>query len=260
MPIGEIPTTQAPYFKDYRLEEKVKNVLKASGFSEVYTYSLITEKDLLEGMNSQYLLRVDNPVSREFEYLRPTLKINLLKALSQNKANFNKISLFELGKVYLGKNLDEANEVYYLSGISNSKSFLEIKGLLERIFNDLGIKEDPAKYIEVINEGVIFELNYSDLIKKISTDKKFIPLPKYPPIVEDLSIITDAKTIDIIDEIKKQSSLIVDVSLLDKFEDSRTFHIVYQDKNKNLTGEEVAKIRSKILKILKERFNANLKE
>lgn len=273
MPEGVIPTYQIPYFKDYRLDEKVKNILKASGFSEVYTYSLISEKDLVEvGINSQNMLRVDNPVSREFEYLRPTLKINLLKALNQNKSNFSNINLFEIGKVYKGKSLDEAAEIYFLSGISNSKSFFEVKGIVEKIFEDLGIKENPTKYIETTNEGVFFEINYSQILNKINFVKQFKPLPKYPPIIEDLSLVAEdnIKTIDLIDEIKKRSSLVVDVSLLDQFssrggpasgwENSRTFHIVYQNKNKNLTGEEVAKIRSKILKHLHEKFDVSLRE
>lgn len=262
MPEGIIPTTQIPYFKDYRLDERVKNILKASGFSEIYTYSLIGEKDLPQGLNSQNLLRIDNPVSRDFEYLRPTLKINLLRALSENKSNFKEINLFELGKVYLGKNLDEAKEVYFLSGITNSKNFFEVKGILEKIFEDLGIKEDPTKYIEILSNGIFFELNYSQILKNCNFDKTFKPLPKYPPIVEDLSIIAaeGVKTTDLISEIKAQSPLIADVSLLDRFKNSRTFHIVYQDENKNLTGEEVAKIREIILKKLKEKFHAKLKE
>jgi len=261
MPEGIIPTAQIPYFKDYRLDEKVKNILKASGFSEAYTYALIGEKDMPEDLNSQNLLRIDNPVSRDFEYLRPTLRINLLKALTENKSNFKKINLFELGKVYLGKNLDEAREEYCLSGISNSKSFFEIKGLLEKIFEDLGITEDPTKYIEIINEGTFFELNFSELLKKINNNKVFKPLPKYPPIVEDLSIIADdVKTSDLIDEIKNQSPIVSDVSLLDRFKNSRTFHIVYQNKNRNLTTNEVKIIREKILKKISEKFNAKLKE
>lgn len=263
MPIGEIPTAQIPYFKDYRIDEKIKNILKASGFSEVYTYSLIGEKDLLDNnLDPEKSIRVDNPVSREFEYLRPTLKINLIKALNQNKSNFSSVNLFEIGKVYGGENLSKAEENYFFSGITNSKSFFEIKGILEKLFEDLGIKEDPTKYIEVLGQGIFFELNYSQILKKINSNKTFKPLPKYPPIIEDLSLIVleKTKTINIIDEIKNQSSLVVDVSLLDQFEDSRTFHIVYQDKNKNLTGEEVAKIREKILKTLKEKFNATLKE
>jgi phenylalanyl-tRNA synthetase beta chain len=262
MPEGTTPTVKIPYFKDYKLDEKVKNILSACGFSEIYTYSLIGEKDLPQNINSQNILRIDNPVSRDFEYLRPTLKINLLKALSQNKVNFGKINLFELGKVYLGKNLKEAKEDYFLSGITNGKNYSEVKGILEKILDTLGIKEDATKYIEILDDGIFFELNYSQLLQKINLNKTFKPLPKYPPVVEDLSIVApeDIKTSDLISEIKTQSVLIVGVSLLDQFENSRTFHIIYQDKNKNLTGEEVSKIREKTLKNLKEKFHANIKQ
>jgi len=263
IPLGQIPTKQIPYSKDFKIEEKTKNIFKSDGFSEIYTYSLISEDELIKhGLNPQHTLRVDNPVSREFEYLRPTLKINLLKAFVQNKPNFKTVSLFELGKVYLGRNLDEAKENYFLSGITNTKSFFEVKGLLVRLFEELGVKFDPTKYIEILNEGIFFELNYSQIITKVNLSKKFIPLPKYPPIIEDLAILIkeNVKTIDIITQIRNQSSLIVDVSLLDQFEDSRTFHIVYQNKDRNLTGEEIAKIREKILKSLKKKFQTEIKE
>lgn len=262
IPQGQIPTKQVPYFKDYKSDEKAKNILKSSGFSEIYTYSLISEKDLVEqGLQTENVLRVDNPVSLEFEYLRPTLKINLLKALSQNKPNFKDINLFELGKVYLGKNLNEAKEAYFLSGITNTKSFFEVKGILEKLFDELGIKDDPTNFIEILNEEVFFELNFYDVLKKAKLEKTFTPLPKYPPIIEDLAIIAseNVKTADLMSEIKKQSILIANVSLLDQFEETRTFHIVYQHKERNLTTEEVAKIRSKILKSLKDKFDANLR-
>lgn len=262
IPSGEIPTKKIPYSKDYRLDEKVKNIFKSAGFSEIFTYSLISEKDLsLENLNSQSVLRVDNPVSREFEYLRPTLKINLQKALIQNKPNFKSINLFELGKIYLGKNLDDAKETYSIGGITNDKSFFEIKGLLEKLFEDIGIKDDPTKYIYISGGTILFELNYDDLIAKANFDKKFKALPKYPPVFEDLAIVAPAniKTSDIISEIKTQSTLIINVSLLDQFENSRTFHIIYQHKNRNLTNEEVGTIREKILKNLKEEFDAILK-
>jgi phenylalanyl-tRNA synthetase beta subunit len=60
--------------------------------------------------------------------------------------------------------------------------------------------------------------------------------------------------------IKKQSPLIMEVSLLDKYQDTRTFHIIYQSYEKNLTNEEVGEIRKKILKSLREKLHARLKE
>jgi len=262
IPQGRIPTPKIPYFRDYRIDEIIKNYFISAGFSEIYTYSLIGEKDLAEtGINPDKILRVDNPVSREYEYLRPTLKTNLLKAFRQNKPNFTNINLFELGKVYLGKNLDEAKETYYLSGISNEKNFLEIKGLLERLFSDFGVKEEAGDLIEAINEGVYFEINYDKLVKKANFQKTYKPIPKYPGIVEDiaLKIPANTKTGDIIKKIKEQSSLIIEVSLLDEYQDTKTFHIVYQHKDKNLTNEEVKEIRKKILEALEKNLNIEIK-
>lgn len=263
MPQSGIPTLRIPYFKDFELEKKAKEIFKASGFSEIYTYSLISEKDLKDnGFNEERSLRVDNPVSREFEYLRPSLKINLRKAFAENKANFEKVNLFELGKVYLGKNLDEKEEPYYFSGITNEKNYAQVKGEIERLFWEFGIKEDPSNLIEVDENGIIFEFNLTDLLKKTDLEKIYKPLPKYPPVIEDLAIVADEKikTGDLISEIKKQSSLISEVSLLDIYGKTRTFHIIYQHKERNLTTGEVSKIREKILSALKEKFHATLKE
>lgn len=263
LPEGAIPTTTVPYFKNYTPDMKVKELLTAAGFSEVYTYSLVSEQDIESvGIDSQSVLRVDNPVSRDFEYLRPTLQINLVKALSQNKPFFKGVNLFELGKVYQGKTLDKAQEAYNLSGITNQKSFYEVKGILEKILETLGIKKDPTEYITIEDEYIFFEIPYTTLLKEVTVEKTYIPLPKYPPVVEDISVVTekDVPTGDLITLIKKQSSLITTVTLLDQYENSRTFHIVYQDKNKNLTSNEVVTIREKILEALKTKYKALLKE
>lgn len=262
LPIGAVPVKRIPYFRDYRLDERVKNILKASGFSEIYTYSLVGEKDLVnERINPQTVLRVDNPVSREFEYLRPTLKINLKKALQQNKAYAKHINLFELGKVYKGKSIDKASEEYFLSGITNSKNFFDVKGMLEYLFKELGIREDPTSSIKPLQDCIFFELNFSMLLAKINRKQKFTPLPKYPPVIEDLAFVVPSgvRTGDLIDEIQKQNSLIRKVSLLDQFENTRTFHIIYQHKDRNLTTEEVGGIREKIINHLKKKFDVKIK-
>ncbi|MEK9185047.1 MAG: hypothetical protein AAB866_02690, partial [Patescibacteria group bacterium] len=262
LPTGEIPAKTIPYFKNYKIDEITKQVLTASGFSEIYTYSLISEKDLTDnGINPETVLRIDNPVSIEFEYLRPTLKPNLIKAAKHNKSHFKNINLFELGKVYTGVSIDKAMEKYYLSAISTNKNFSQIKGILERLTSEMGIKEDLGKYVYVEKDGIFFEIDFSDILKKINLSKKFKSLPKYPPIVEDMSLVLneDIQTGGVIAEIKKQNLLIQNVSLLDEFKDSKTFHIIYQSEERNLKNEEISKIRTKIISSLKEKFNAKLK-
>lgn len=263
LPKGEVPTEKVPYAKDYQTEERAKHVLTAAGFSEIFTYSLVSEQDLTGiGVNPQKCLRVDNPVSREYEYLRPSLKASLVKALAQNLPYAKDICLFELGKVYRGKSIDEPEEVYFLSGIANKLSFYEVKGVLERLLKELGVREDPTATMEILPEGVFFELNFTELITKVNPQKKFVPLPKYPPIVEDLAILASPRhpTGNIIEAIKRTSPLVTSVSLLDQYETTRTFHIIYQHRKRNLTASDAAKIRKKIVKELRDKFNAKLKE
>ena len=61
---------------------------------------------------------------------------------------------------------------------------------------------------------------------------------------------------DIINEIIKQSELISEVTFTDKFKNSRTFHIVYQHPDKNLTNEDITGIRKKITSSLETNFKA----
>lgn len=262
IPDGLIPTTKIPYYKDYRLEEKAKSILKSAGFTEIKSYSLISEADI-KGLSipSNSLLRADNPVSREYEYLRPTLKTGLVKGLVENAKTEKDINLFELGKTYLKTPEKDITEDYFLSGISSSLSFARVKGLVEKLFGEFGLKEDATKYIEILEHGIFFELNFSEIEKSANLSKRYKPVAKYPPIVEDMSFefAVEAKTGEAIEEIKKQSSLVDSVSIVDEFKDSKTFRIVYQHESRNLTNEEVGEIRKKIEKALKEKFEAKIR-
>lgn len=258
---SSIPVKKVPYYSDKTFNQKAKEILVSSGFSEIYTYSLVSETEIIQfGFKPEDMLRVDNPVSREYEYLRPTLKIGLEKALAQNKPYFSEINLFELGKVYLGKNLDQAQEVWFLSGITNSKNFYEVKGILEKLLTELGVKIDPSTFVET-NDHIFFQINFSEITKKATHIKIYKPIPKYPPIIEDLALVVkrETKTGDLMSVIRNDP-LVAKVSLLDLYEDTQTFHIVYQSPTRNLTKQEVTEVRSKLLKKLQQKFGARLKE
>ncbi len=253
LPVGEIPVQKVSYFKDYTLDRKIKNLMIAFGYSEIQTYSLISEDDLKTvGHDPSEILRVDNPVSREFEYLRPSLKINLIKALKQNSPNFENINIFEIGKIYKGKSLRKTDESYEVAGISNRKSYFEVKGILERIFSEFQVTESVDRYIEW-NEGFIyFSFPYDILINEKTYYKPFNPLPKYPPIIEDMAfnIPENGKTGEIIELIKKQNPIIKNVGLYDKYQNTKTFRVTYQHSDRNLTTDDITPIREKITKVL----------
>ncbi|MGH7203073.1 MAG: phenylalanine--tRNA ligase subunit beta [Candidatus Levyibacteriota bacterium] len=126
-------------------------------------------------------------------------------------------------------------------------------------------KKNTPEYlgtIEILDEKTVtFELYFAMILQHATLKKIYKPVSKYPPVVEDLAVIAseNVQTGDLMEAIKKQSSLITEVSLLDKYQDTRTFHIIYQSYEKNLTDKEVGEIREKILKYLREKFNAQLK-
>lgn len=249
-------------------ETRVKHMLKDWGFTEVYTYSTVAE-ELLEGpLNEAVILK--NPLDEEHVYMRRTLVPSLLQVLQENKA-YKNLRIFEIANIYEKNGTDLPKEHLMLAGVikKHDASFYEVKGVVEQLGADMGItfsfkvaKEsvgadvyiDKEKIgtIEELDDNIVdFELSFVALLAHATLRKKFTPLSKYPSIIEDMALEIDEEisTGQIIETIKKQSPLIVDVTLLDKYKTRRTFHIVYQSEEKNLANEEIAEIREKILSV-----------
>jgi phenylalanyl-tRNA synthetase beta chain len=268
------------FANEFYWENRIKQAMKYWGFIETYTYSMVSE-GLFEGPLEE-AVEINNPLNEEFVYMRKTLVPSLLKVVSENK-NSEIIKIFEISNIYNKKLNDLPEEILTFAGVIKKEkvSFYEIKGLIEQLSLDLGIKDLSFKQsektgngasiylgkenlgeIEIMDTNLIdFELNFEMLLKHATQNKEYKPLNKFPPIVEDLSITigTNVKTEEIIRNIESQNNLITDVSLKDSYKDSRTFHITYQDPNKNLTNGEVLKIKEKIIASLKETFNASVR-
>lgn len=268
------------YTNQFFWEKRTKEALKYWGFIETYTNSMVS-KDLFEEQEENAVI-VQNPLNSDLIYMRRTIVPSLLQVLKDNPQN-EEIKIFELANIYIKKSNDLPNEVMTLAGIIKKPdvSFYEVKGVFEQLFADLGITPSFKKSqkvssgasifadkeyvgeIEIFDENIIdFEINFEELIKHATLKKTYKPIAKYPPIIEDLAFVMpeNTQTQDVIEEIKKQNSLITDVTLLDQYADSRTFHVVYQDPSKNLTNEEIVKIREKIISSLKEKFNLKPKD
>jgi phenylalanyl-tRNA synthetase beta chain len=264
----------------FYFEQRVKNAMKYWGFTEVYSYSMVSE-GLFEGPLEE-AIEINNPLSEEWVYMRKTLVPSLLKITSENKSK-ETIKIFEIANVYNKRDKDLPEEVITFAGVvrKDKVSFFEVKGLLEQLCHDLGIKnlnfkqseksgngasiyidKDYLGEIEILDADLInFELNFALLLKHATLKKEYKPLNKFPPIVEDLSITVgnDIETDDLIAGIKSQSSLVTEVSLKDAYKNSRTFHILYQDPEKNLTNIEVSKIRGQIISFLKGKFKVSIR-
>ncbi|OGH11429.1 MAG: phenylalanine--tRNA ligase subunit beta [Candidatus Levybacteria bacterium RIFCSPLOWO2_01_FULL_36_13] len=270
-----------PYkFHDsFYFENKIKTAMKYLGFNEVYTYSLVSEEKF-EGP-IENALKIKNPLSIDMQYMRNSLVPSLLQVIDENKG-INEIKIFELSNTYEKKTGDLPKETLMFSGIIKKENadFYEVKGLIEEVLKDIGITDLIFKNskragigasilkgdeflgeIEILDTNLIdFELSFATLLKLANTKKVYKPLAKFPAIHEDISIISTLDTEEIINQIGSVNKIINEVYLKDSYNESRTFHITYRDFDKNLTKEDVSKVRLEILKILKDKLKAQVRE
>jgi len=120
-------------------EDTAKSVLKGAGFTEVYNYSFIGEKETkLFNYKKSKIITVENPVSLEQKYLRPSLIPNLLKNIKENFKYSDEIKIFELGEIFALQK-SKITQKYMLSGAISGDSFYQAKGAVDLLLNKLGI-------------------------------------------------------------------------------------------------------------------------
>jgi phenylalanyl-tRNA synthetase beta chain len=258
----------------FDFEIKVKNILKEMSGVEVYTSSLVS-KDEIEGS----ALRIANPLGKEGEYLRISLKPSLIRSALKNKDLVDSFFLFEMANVYLPQNHNLPEERMMLSGIFTAYQYSKAKGSVEYLLKALHIdysfaEMDQKGYLPgscllikagkqiigevglVDNETVYFEFEVRLLSEHSSSYGPYQEIPKYPGQTEDITLVFPDKTKigQVVDLIYKESSLIKEVEFLGNYKDSSSFRIKYQDNQKTLTNDEVANLRTKLLKEIKIKF------
>ena len=257
---------------------KIKNAFKFWGYNEVYTYSLIPES-LFDGP-IENAVKLKNPLDTDHEYLRNSLIPGLAVVASENE-RVEELRIFEISNVYLKKPHGLPDEVLHLAGLirHQSSSFYEAKGVVEQVLSLLGISkyeftgksegidgaslligEKLAGTIEVDEDEATFELDLSLLLGHARSQKRFVPIAKFPPIIEDVRVelSESIQYAQIVNTIKKASTLVHDVALLDLYGNKRTFRITFMSKEKNLTNEEISPVRNLIYKALEKAFDAHI--
>ncbi len=133
-----------------RLQEQLQDTLVKAGFSEIYSYSFIGEKDLqtfrYTPKDAKALVELQNPYSEEYKYLRANLLENLLKVVEENTRRYagKDIYVFELGKVFENTQQKIA-ESDLITGVINlpkkndQAAFAQAKGVVDFLLSRLGI-------------------------------------------------------------------------------------------------------------------------
>ena len=164
-----IPTTmlstQIPHWQPQpitELKDVVKDLMVSAGMQETISYSPTTldnlsKVDALDESNPP--LRIANPQSSEWEYMRTSLRSSILNTLGSNRriAQSDGIRIFEVARVYLpqqeAKELELPTEKEVMVGVlsgprfttswmasQEDMGFFDAKGVLEHLFTGLGIQ------------------------------------------------------------------------------------------------------------------------
>jgi phenylalanyl-tRNA synthetase beta chain len=149
------------------LKQKVRQYMVGFGFQEIVTYTL-TGGDVLSKLYPEphpYLpapVHLSNPMTLDQEFLRPTLRANLLTAMAANRRfEENGIRLFEVSRVYIGREKGQPDEretfCGIMGGLRADKScqtgietidFYDAKGVIESLLEKLGVSVVFEKSID----------------------------------------------------------------------------------------------------------------
>ena len=264
-------------------ESKIKTLLSSQGFNEVYNNSLIS-LDLIEKamLKEASHLKLNNALSKDYEYLRTTLVPSVLQNIKNNQGKTEEpFYLYELSNVYLptGEKLPRENSMLV---IGTTIPFRLTKSYLTLLFEHLNLKKykfktstsSPIYFVEektatissgdstlgfigsikpailhklgITSDPIIIELDAQKLVDSISENYIYSPISDFPDVVEQITISSNERVGDIIEKIRSANKLIKDISYLDSFEKNHSFKITFSSPNKNLTQSEVNNIKKTI--------------
>lgn len=157
--------TPLPHHPMYLFESKVRSHLLAEGLQEFLTCDLIGPALVeLAGENPAEAVHVLNPVSIEQSVLRTSLLPGLLQCIKFNWDHQNgSVSAFEVGKIHFknGESYKEQNMAaivmtgkrtpYHFDPKPQEVDFYDLKGIVENLLNELGIKDFTFKPSQMPN-------------------------------------------------------------------------------------------------------------
>lgn len=297
LPTGQVPL-KPENFSQEPIDE-IRKLLLKTGFTETTGFTLIPKKDCLNfGYTEQNCLRVKNPASSDFEFLRPTLLINAVKALAANDNKTN-LSFFEMAKTF-------TKETEKLTGLPKQKEqlslittreFIDFKGILDELFSlfaqNLTQSKATTKNIfcnsfeitkqnqkigtfgqispQILNfydrdfSHPVWALEMDLNVFQLPQETTYKSLPKFPIVKEDVSFYLDRKFL--IGEVIKtlsQIKFVAEIFLIDVFETpqdrSVTLSFNFLNPAKTMEPSEIEKVRLEIYRKLEKHFQARIRK
>ena len=253
-------------------------------------------------------MKIQNPLGEDTSIMRTIALPSMLDILARNYAYHNKaVKLYELAKIYLPRDgqLPEEPKMLVLGTYGAGETFFTLKGELEAILTGLRLpkasytacKDNPSYHpgrcaavsmngihlgymgqvhpLVARNYGIdaevyCVEIDFSKMFQLRLPEPTYVPLPKYPGVSRDLSLICDETvTVAQIEEVITVSAgkLLRGVKLFDIYrgvgvpagKKSLAFSLELRSDDRTLTESDCEGVTSKVLKALEDKLDAKLR-
>ena len=254
------------------------------------------------------VLRIQNPLGEDTSIMRTIALPSMLDILSRNYAYHNKnVKLYELAKIYLPQEgqLPQEPKMLMLGAYGADTNFFSLKGEVDAILAGLrlpratytAVKDNPsfhpgrcaavsiqgemlgyigqvhplaAKNYDMDCEVYCAELNFTKMFQLALPEATYVPLPKYPGITRDLSLICDEEiTVAQVEDVINASAgkLLRSVKLFDIYrgtglpegKKSMAFSLELRADDRTLTDADSEQTITKVLSALSEKIGAVLR-
>lgn len=217
-----------------RFEMLVKHALKGAGMTELYSMSFVGEDDLQKtGLSSEDAVMLENPLTQDAAYLRPSLWPSMLEAVARNEREVPEAEVFELAPIHTPNGADIPVRNYRLLvavyGQDVTHLYARAKGLAERLFEECLVEakiERPAiiptcfhetrtahivssrgevlGYVGGIasnlkaawgieREVVVLDVDIEALLRQVEPVHAYVPPPPFPESKRDLACVVACK-------------------------------------------------------------------
>ena len=254
-------------------------------------------------------MKIQNPLGEDTSVMRTMVLPSMLDILSRNFAYHNKSArMYEIGKVYLpveGEVLPQEPKMLVLGNYGAKENFFTLKGELEAVFAALRTNKPtytavsknpsfhPGRCAEISMDGEVLgyigqihplvaanygmdcevycaEISFTKLMDKLLPDATYTPLPKYPAVTRDLSVVCDeALTVAQAEKTITSAAgkLLRNVRLFDIYrganlgegKKSLAFSLELRADDRTLTDADTEPVISKVLAALAQECGATLR-